>query len=114
MSSFAVETLQNLAQHHIPSDQKERKALYDAAAILMQKVESAQDTAQRLYHGHLPLATAQTGYDLKLWKFLAENANTSFSARELSNITNSELALLCGSHSWTSRVAWNPTLLIRG
>lgn len=95
MPSFAVETLQTLANHHVPTDEVERKALYDAAAILMQKVESAQDTAQRLYHGHLPLATAQTGLDLNLFKFLAENSNTSFSARELSNITSTDLALLC-------------------
>jgi hypothetical protein len=50
-SSFAVETLQNLAANHIPTDEAERKALYDAAQSLMYKVESAQDTAQRLYHG---------------------------------------------------------------
>lgn len=51
MPSFAVETLQNVASRHIPTDEAERKALYDAAQQLMYKVESGQDTAQRLYHG---------------------------------------------------------------
>ena len=94
MPSFAIETVQNLAAHHVPTDDAERKQLYDAILGLLYKVESAQDTAQRLYHGHLPLATAQTGMDLKLFKFLAENANTSFSTRELSNITACDTVLL--------------------
>jgi hypothetical protein len=51
MPSFAVDTLQNLVANHVPTDETERKQLYDAAVSLMQKVESAQDTAQRLYHG---------------------------------------------------------------
>ncbi|KAK5165056.1 uncharacterized protein LTR77_009153 [Saxophila tyrrhenica] len=94
MPSFAVDSLRNLAAHHIPTDEAERKALYDAAQSLMYKVESGQDTAQRLYHGHLPLATAQTGMDLNLFRFLADHSNTSFSTRELANITGCEHYLL--------------------
>src|ERR1700761_315397 len=103
MPSFEVETIQNLSAHHVPTDETGRKQLYDAALGLLYKVESAQDTAQRLYHGHLPLATAQTGMDLNLFKFLAENANTSFSTKELANITACESTLLRKSMGIGSR-----------
>lgn len=37
--------------HYPPEDPKQRKDIYNAALALIYEVESAQDTAQRLYHG---------------------------------------------------------------
>lgn len=75
-------------------NEKERKELYDAALHLARSVESEQDTAQRLYHGHLPLATAQTGIDLGLFSFLARNSERAFTVAELAKETGAERVLL--------------------
>lgn len=50
MQSDPVATLEELSQHPA-EDAKLRKDLYNAAMKLVFSLESAQDTAQRLYHG---------------------------------------------------------------
>ncbi|KAK3706934.1 hypothetical protein LTR37_012433 [Vermiconidia calcicola] len=101
MSSSTVEKLQSLLKE-LPSDENERRDIYEAAVKLMYQVETPQDTQQRLYHGHLPLATAQTGMDLNLFKFLDENKDSAFSQKELADITGAEPALL--SHGMIKQV----------
>lgn len=76
----------------------------------MHGVESAQDTAQRLYHGvshglcftgldaknqqHVPLAMAQTGNDLGLFKILCAQPDKEWSIDDLANNTSSDPVLL--------------------
>ena len=48
---------------------------------------------------HLPLATAQTGIDLNLFKFLAENPESEFATGELAQITGADPILLCKSQA---------------
>ncbi|KAK3049766.1 hypothetical protein LTR09_008942 [Extremus antarcticus] len=93
MPSVLVSSLNELSRCPL-TDEKEKKELYDAALRLAWSVESQQDTAQRLYHGHLPLATAQTGIDLRLFDILCESANDAFTVDQLAAKTNSEPALL--------------------
>lgn len=50
LQSDPTATLEELSQHP-PEDAKLRKDLYNVAMKLVYNLESAQDTAQRLYHG---------------------------------------------------------------
>ena len=50
MPSEIVASMQKLAKSP-PTDEKEKKDLYNAAMDLLYSVESKQDTQQRLYHG---------------------------------------------------------------
>lgn len=93
MSTTAVQTLRDLSQQSF-TDSKERKELYDLALRLAWNVESQQDTAQRLYHGHLPLATAQTGIDLNLFNFMSDNAGKEYTVDDLAMSTGADAALL--------------------
>lgn len=93
MPSVLVNSLNELGRRPI-TDEKERKEVYDAALRLAWSAESQQDTAQRLYHGHLPLATAQTGIDIGIFDFLSANPESAFTIDELSTQTGTEPALL--------------------
>lgn len=50
MASTQFEIVRDLARSP-PQDPAARKQLYNAALELLYSTESAQDTAQRLYHG---------------------------------------------------------------
>lgn len=93
-----------------PADPRLRKVIYNAAMDLMYELESAQDTAQRLYHGvsyhpqhtncsaefmqHLPLAMAQTGNDLGLFKTLCAPPGKEWSTEDLAIKTGADAILL--------------------
>lgn len=78
-----------------PEDTKARKDLYNAALETVFALESQQDTAQRLYHGHVPLALAQTGIDLKLFETVSQQPDKVWTLEELAKSTNSDPTLLC-------------------
>lgn len=80
-----------------PQDPKARKDLYNAALETVFALESQQDTAQRLYHGHLPLALAQTGIDLKLFDSVSQQPDKAWTLGELAETTSSDPVLLCES-----------------
>ncbi|KAK5162999.1 uncharacterized protein LTR77_011054 [Saxophila tyrrhenica] len=93
MPSVLVNSLNELARQP-PQSEKEKKEVYDAALRLAWSLESQQDTAQRLYHGHLPLATAQTGIDLGLFDILSKHSGDAFSIDDLAAKTGAEPELL--------------------
>lgn len=78
-----------------PQDLKARKDLYNAALETVFALESQQDTAQRLYHGHVPLALAQTGIDLSLFEAVSQQPDKAWTVEELAKTTNSDPVLLC-------------------
>ncbi|KAM0719636.1 hypothetical protein Q7P37_003767 [Cladosporium fusiforme] len=91
--SFILADLARLSKHP-PEDPKLRKDLYNAALELVHETESAQDTAQRLYHGHVPLAMAQTGNDLGLFTVLAAAPLKQWTAEELATRTSADPVLM--------------------
>ncbi|KAK4499671.1 hypothetical protein PRZ48_010189 [Zasmidium cellare] len=93
MGSTQVGIVRDLAKYP-PQDPSAKKDLYNAALELLYSVESAQDTAQRLYHGHVPLAMAQTGIDLNLFNILAEQQDREWTLEQLAEKTKAEPALL--------------------
>lgn len=80
-----------------PQDPKERKDLYNLALQTVFALESQQDTAQRLYHGHVPLALAQTGIDVRLFETVSQQPDKAWTVEDLATATRSDLALLCKS-----------------
>jgi hypothetical protein len=78
-----------------PQDTKSRKDLYNAALETVFALESQQDTAQRLYHGHVPLALAQTGTDLQLFELVSKQSDKAWTLEELADTTKSDPVLLC-------------------
>lgn len=78
-----------------PQDAKSRKDLYNAALETVFALETQQDTAQRLYHGHVPLALAQTGIDLQLFEKVSEQPDKQWTLTELAGATRSDPVLLC-------------------
>jgi len=76
-----------------PQDARARKDLYNAALEAVFALESQQDTAQRLYHGHVPLALAQTGIDLKLFETISQDK--AWTLDHLALATNCDPVLLC-------------------
>ncbi|KXS99229.1 hypothetical protein AC578_6893 [Pseudocercospora eumusae] len=93
MGSTQVGIVKDLARYP-PQDPAARKDLYNAALDLLYSVESSQDTAQRLYHGHLPLAMAQTGIDLHLFQALTAKQDKDWTVRELALETGADETLL--------------------
>jgi len=75
-----------------PQDARARKDLYNAALEAVFALESQQDTAQRLYHGHVPLALAQTGIDLKLFETISQDK--AWTLDHLALATNCDPVLL--------------------
>lgn len=80
-----------------PQDPEARKNLYNAALETVFALESQQDTAQRLYHGHVPLALAQTGIDIKLFETVSQQPEKAWTLDELATSSNSDPVLLCKS-----------------
>lgn len=78
-----------------PLDLKARKDLYNAALETVFALESQQDTAQRLYHGHVPLALAQTGIDLQLFETVSQQPDKQWTLEELAGACRSDPVLLC-------------------
>lgn len=78
-----------------PQDPKARKDLYNAALETVFALESQQDTAQRLYHGHVPLALAQTGIDLQLFEIVSKQPEKHWTLAELAGATRTDPVLLC-------------------
>lgn len=78
-----------------PQDPETRKDLYNAALETVFALESQQDTAQRLYHGHVPLALAQTGIDLHLFETVSEQPEKKWRLDELAKVTTADPVLLC-------------------
>ncbi|KAF7198434.1 Amidase [Pseudocercospora fuligena] len=93
MGSTQVGIVKDLARYP-PQDPAARKDLYNAALDLLYAVESSQDTAQRLYHGHLPLAMAQTGIDLHLFEAIAAKQDKNWTIGELASETGADQTLL--------------------
>lgn len=77
-----------------PQDPAAQKELYNAALELMMGLESAQDTAQRLYHGHVPLAMAQTATDLNLFNIVSHKPERNWTLDELAETTEADPVLL--------------------
>ena len=78
-----------------PHDPKARKDLYNAALETVFALESQQDTAQRLYHGHVPLALAQTGIDLQLFEKVSVQPDKQWTLSELAGACRADPILLC-------------------
>lgn len=78
-----------------PQDAKARKDLYNAALETVFALESQQDTSQRLYHGHVPLALAQTGIDIQLFQIVSKQPEKAWTLEELAEATHSDSVLLC-------------------
>lgn len=78
-----------------PQGDKARKDLYNAALETVFALESQQDTAQRLYHGHVPLALAQTGIDVHLFETISQQPTKKWILEDLAKTTDTDPELLC-------------------
>lgn len=93
MNSEAISTIEQLARDP-PQDPEARLRLYNAATQLMTSVESPQTTAQRLFHGQMPLVMAQVGNDLRLFEKIASEPKKSWTVAELACATKADTVLL--------------------